>query len=463
MMRERVFQSVTIAAALAVATVVSGQSTTPQTPSKPSQPAQPSQKDKTYSQERSAKGQVELRRASKCLRAEVRGSDNEKLGDIKDFAIDSNAGRAVFAIISSGGVAGVGDTVRAVPFKALHFTTENEPIKLNITKASFDQAPTIDEKSWDRLSAPDFSSSLYKHYNVQPDTGSTRSDDMRDNRNLTQDRDRDRNTQVAATTRYLKCTDVVGMNVNNTQDEDLGEVNDIMLNIRNGQVAYAVLGFGGVLGIGEKLFAVPWQALRFDAQDEQFVLNVDKERLRNAPGFDRNNWPDMRDVRWSQDVHAFYGTEPNWIYGYAEQDTTTTTTGGKSMGWQHDSEYNKKFKSGQTQTITGTVQGLDRSRPMANMSEAVILNVRTTEGQTVAVHLGPAWFIDNQSIRFNNGEQVTVTGARCDIDGKQALLATEVRSNNLQLTLRDQDGAPRWDATRSASGRAPSDRNPTPR
>lgn len=432
MMRERVIQCVTAAAALAVATVVSGQSTTPQTPSRP---AQPTQKD-TYGKQQATNDQVDMRRASKCIYAEVRGSDNQKLGDIKDFAIDSHAGRVVFAVISTGGVAGVGDTVRAVPFKALQFTTENEPIKLNIAKASFDQAPTLDEASWDRLSNPEFSSPLYKQYNVQPESA----------------------TRTAGLTRYVKGTDVVGMDVHNAQDEDLGEVNDIMLNVRNGQIVYAVLGFGGVLGMGEKLFAVPWQALQVDAQDKKFVLNVDKERLRNAPGFDSNNWPDMSDMRWNQDVHAFYGAEPNWIYGYAEQDG-----GAKSTGWQHDSDYNKRFKVGTTQTITGTVEGLDRVRPMPNMSEAVVLNVRTTDGQTIPIHMGPAWFIDNQSARFNKGEQVTVSGARCDFDGKQIYLASEVRSDKVQLSLRDKDGAPRWDACRPSTGRAPTENNPTPR
>lgn len=462
MMRERMLQTVTAAAAIAAATVVTGQSTTPQTPTKPIQPTQRDNYGQQRDSEQKLSQQVELRRASKCIGAEIRGTDNEKLGDIKDFAVDSRAGKAKFAIISTGGLAGIGDTVRAVPFKALRFTAENAPIRLNITKANFEQAPTIDENAWDRLSNSEFSNSLYKHYNVQHDVDS---DAMRDReRDLTPQRtDRDapgRDARQATAGRFLKCTDVIGMNVDNAQNEDLGEVNDVMLNIRNGQIAYAVLGFGGVLGMGEKLFAVPWQALRFDTQNEQFVLNVEKERLQNAPGFDRNNWPNMSDVRWNQDVHAFYGTEPDWIYGYAETDSPS---GGKAMGWNHDSEYNKKFKSGQTQTISGTVQGLDHSRPMANMSEAVILNVRTTEGQTIPVHLGPAWFIDNQSIQFNNGDQVTVSGVRCDIDGKQVVLATEVRSNNTQLTLREQDGHPRWDATKSSSGRAPTDRNPTPR
>ena len=104
---------------------------------------------------------------------------------------------------------------------------------------------------------------------------------------------------------------LIGDSVVNGQEDDLGDIKEIMLDMRTGQVAYAVLSFGGFLGMGEKLFAVPWQALQLDTVNKRFVLNVDKDRLRNAPGFDPDAWPDMSDVGWSNQVHSFYGTDPN--------------------------------------------------------------------------------------------------------------------------------------------------------
>jgi hypothetical protein len=80
--------------------------------------------------------------------------------------------------------------------------------------------------------------------------------------------------------------------------------------MNTGQVAYAVLAFGGFLGMGEKLFAVPWQALHLDTVNKRFVLDVEKERLKHAPGFDKHAWPDMDDVQWASQVHTFYGTDP---------------------------------------------------------------------------------------------------------------------------------------------------------
>ncbi|PWF42904.1 PRC-barrel domain-containing protein [Massilia glaciei] len=103
---------------------------------------------------------------------------------------------------------------------------------------------------------------------------------------------------------------LIGDSVVNADDDDLGDIKEIMLDMRSGQVAYAVLSFGGFLGMGEKLFAVPWQALRLDTVNKRFGLNVEKDRLKNAPGFDKDAWPDMSDIGWSNQIHQFYGTDP---------------------------------------------------------------------------------------------------------------------------------------------------------
>jgi len=101
-----------------------------------------------------------------------------------------------------------------------------------------------------------------------------------------------------------------GNDVYNQKGEDLGDIKEIMLDMRSGKVSYAVLSFGGFLGMGEKLFAVPWGALTLDTENKRFVLNVEKERLKNAPGFDQEKWPNMADQAWSNEIHTYYGTKP---------------------------------------------------------------------------------------------------------------------------------------------------------
>ena len=100
---------------------------------------------------------------------------------------------------------------------------------------------------------------------------------------------------------------LIGDHVHNMKNEHLGEIKEIMLDVRSGKIAYAVMSSGGVLSIGEKLFAVPWEALKLDTENKQFRLDIAKERIENAPGFDTDHWPDMANPQWKNDIHSYYG------------------------------------------------------------------------------------------------------------------------------------------------------------
>ena len=112
--------------------------------------------------------------------------------------------------------------------------------------------------------------------------------------------------------RILAASTLDGDKVTNSADEDLGKVNSIMIDIPSGRIAYAVLSFGGVLGIGNKLFAVPWDALRVDEDEKCLILDVDKRSLETAPGFDKDNWPDMANPAWGASIFKHYGVTPYW-------------------------------------------------------------------------------------------------------------------------------------------------------
>ncbi len=101
---------------------------------------------------------------------------------------------------------------------------------------------------------------------------------------------------------------LIGNDVFNHKEERLGDIKEIMLDMSDGSVAYAVLSFGGFLGMADKLFAVPWSALILDTRNKRFLLNVEKDRLKDAPGFDKDDWPNMRDEVWANKVRSYYGT-----------------------------------------------------------------------------------------------------------------------------------------------------------
>lgn len=101
---------------------------------------------------------------------------------------------------------------------------------------------------------------------------------------------------------------LLGNDVYNKNGDDLGDIKEFMIDMASGKIAYAVLSFGGLLGMGDKLFAVPWAALTLDTANKRFTLNVAKDALKEAPGFNQNRWPTMSDKTWASGVHKFYGT-----------------------------------------------------------------------------------------------------------------------------------------------------------
>jgi sporulation protein YlmC with PRC-barrel domain len=112
--------------------------------------------------------------------------------------------------------------------------------------------------------------------------------------------------------RIMAADTLEGDKVFNNAGDELGEITNIMIDVPNGRVAYAVLSFGGFLGMGNKLFAVPWDVLQLDTESKCFVLDVDRAKLEAAPGFDKDHWPSMADQRWATDIHSYYGSRPYW-------------------------------------------------------------------------------------------------------------------------------------------------------
>jgi sporulation protein YlmC with PRC-barrel domain len=118
-----------------------------------------------------------------------------------------------------------------------------------------------------------------------------------------------KNTQGGPGPALMGADTLIGTNVYNTADESLGPIKELMIEMSTGKIAYAVLSYGGFLGMGDRLFAVPWQALTLDTQNKRFSLNASKDQLKNAPGFDKDHWPAMADTSWASDVHKFYGVK----------------------------------------------------------------------------------------------------------------------------------------------------------
>jgi len=105
----------------------------------------------------------------------------------------------------------------------------------------------------------------------------------------------------------VSASKIIGESVVNRKSEKLGKIHELVIDANAGRLAYAVLSFDG------KHFAMPWSAFEFANTENKLILDVDKQKLEAAPGFDKNNkWPDFADRVWGDDIHNYYGKKPYW-------------------------------------------------------------------------------------------------------------------------------------------------------
>jgi len=114
--------------------------------------------------------------------------------------------------------------------------------------------------------------------------------------------------------RRLTSTSIIGDSVQNQEGEDLGTIENLMINVNDGHIEYAVIEFGSFLGVGGKLFAVPFSELNLNPDRQLFVLNRSKEYLKESPGFNKDHWPDTNDHTYYTDVDAYWEAQSRNIY-----------------------------------------------------------------------------------------------------------------------------------------------------
>jgi sporulation protein YlmC with PRC-barrel domain len=118
---------------------------------------------------------------------------------------------------------------------------------------------------------------------------------------------------LTMTHRVLAASTLKGSLVFNFAGEELGKVDEVVADLDSGRIAYVVVSLdGGFLGIGDRLFAVPWELFSARPDEHEFYLDLEKQMLLDGPGFERGKWPDMGDSAWAAKIHSHYAQKPYW-------------------------------------------------------------------------------------------------------------------------------------------------------
>jgi sporulation protein YlmC with PRC-barrel domain len=119
-------------------------------------------------------------------------------------------------------------------------------------------------------------------------------------------------SNIDETTRLISSEKVSGTGVENTNGDNLGHIDEIMIDKISGRVAYAVLNYGSFLGLGGKLFAIPWDILKYDTNRSSYVIGIPIEKLKDAPSFDAHDWPNLAEPAYGRRLHDYYGSTADW-------------------------------------------------------------------------------------------------------------------------------------------------------
>lgn len=278
-----------------------------------------------YTRETSARTQRAGRlngaaKASDVIGMEVKNYQGEKLGKVDDLAINVESGRIVQVIMSTGGFIGIGDTLHAVPPAALHHDVANKVIHLDADKEKLKAAPKFEISKWDECCDTNHVAEVYRYYGERayfmpapigdaPHTAATRNREGTLNKDSVAN-ESESNNSWSHLGIVQKASKIIGTPVKNLQDEKLGKVENIMLDLAAGRVVAVIISSGGFLGMGDELSAVPPTALRFNAERDTLQLDSTKESLSNSPHFKANQWPDLGQPSYADGVYRSYHVEP---------------------------------------------------------------------------------------------------------------------------------------------------------
>jgi len=257
-------------------------------------------------------------KATDIVGADVKNPKGENLGKVEELVIEPMSGSIDYAVISFGGFLGMGDKFFAVPFSLLKAPEVQEGDKLahftfDVEKSRLEKAPGFDKNNWPDVASPTWSQEIDRYYNTSKAAPAKAEGDEL-NPPASGKTDPDKAVAANASTKLVKASELIGKNVENPQNDKLGDVKELVLDPRRSRISYFVMKSGGFLGMGDKLFAIPWQAVKFDLKDKnlRLVLNANKERFTKAPEYKDKEWKRMSDPAWIEEVYTYYDTRPYW-------------------------------------------------------------------------------------------------------------------------------------------------------
>jgi sporulation protein YlmC with PRC-barrel domain len=270
-------------------------------------------------------------RASELLGYGVQNAAGDDLGSINDAMISLQDGCIRYMILSFGGILGLGDNLYLIPWRAVTIDPIGERLIFNVEPDVLNDAPIFDVNNLPDFTSPDWDTEIHTYWDpievLSTDTTSSAADTTTTTGTTSPCIDAMTATGAATgtgateavtdtttsdegiaveTPQVMRLSELLSLDVTNSQGEDLGAIEDIMLDWRQDRIVYMILSFGGFLGLGEKWFVIPLEQVTLDPIEQRLIFDVEPERLETAPGYDANTLPDTTDPNWDEEIRNFW-------------------------------------------------------------------------------------------------------------------------------------------------------------
>lgn len=387
--------------------------------------------DQTRPMEQAGEFSPRLEKANELIGAKVLNDKGERLGTIEDIVLTPDRTGVSYAVLSHGGFLGWGGKLFAVPWSAFEIRTRDKVLILsNVSVDDLKNAKGFDKNNW-----PTMADKNWLGRDVSGEAGPAA---------VGTPRVEHEPMAAKADMKYRKLSALVGMTIKNNQGDELGELEDIVIDTHEGKIAYAVLSMrSGFLKLNKELAAVPWSSFEIIPELGTARLNADKETLQ-AIAFDEKDFPNLADREYSRKIHERFGATPYWeTYGYVPGEGGARPEG--SLG-KEGGRYGPEYNAGEVKTIHGTIVSVGTFRPEGTTVEGLRLRVKTDDGKTVTVHAGPREYVERQNIGFHYGDEVTITGSTGKMGWRDVIVASQIKKGDKTLDLRTEEGKPRSNA-----------------
>jgi PRC-barrel domain len=241
----------------------------------------------------------EICKISTLIGTQVMNRADMKIADVRDLVLAADGG-VRYAVLGHGGVAGVGETYTAAPFDCLdiHHVNGKWAVNLSMSAEDLKKAPVIQSENYREFTDPQWIARVHEFFcpraesQAQPEQGSHLA--QREPRGIEP---------------VLLATKIRGAKLKNAENEELGKVEDLLLN-RTRHVVFAIIGRGGVLGVGETYMPVPWSKLNLSSDAKNaavtVMINASKAHVEKAPLVKGDNYETLLAPGFAQEVRRYF-------------------------------------------------------------------------------------------------------------------------------------------------------------